>query len=74
MRPSCIADILETAGARAAFDVAWPQIESSRLIVVGDEVSRKEWLARIVRGLYEALPGQDVAPRALQQFFATVPM
>ncbi|KFC65339.1 hypothetical protein FG93_04880 [Bosea sp. LC85] len=74
MPPSGIAYRLEIAEARAAFDVAWSQIESHGLIIMGTEASRKEWLARIVQGLFKARPGQDVARLALRQFFATVPM
>lgn len=74
MRANAVAEILESADERAAFDMAWVQIERNGLIVVGDEASRQEWLARIVRGLFQALPGEDVALHALQQFFSTVPM
>ncbi|MGO4741274.1 hypothetical protein AB4099_32455 [Bosea sp. 2KB_26] len=74
MQTDSVATIVEIAEARAAFDVAWSQIKAHGRIIVGHETSRKEWLARIVRGLCEVRPGQDVAPLALKQFFATVPM
>lgn len=70
---SIIAGPEELAGLEAAFDRAWSEITARSLFIGGGEASRKEWLAHIVLGLFQADSDVDLADKAVEQFLATAP-
>jgi hypothetical protein len=69
-----VTDADDLANLRMAFDVAWTMIESQKRVPLTHALIERDRLVHIVFTVWQADPDCDVASKAVEQFFATVPL